>query len=36
VASSGNPGNRKRNRRVEIIVSKDDDTIPGRTMAGVL
>ena len=36
VANSGSPGNRKLNRRVEIIVSKGDDTIPGRTMAGVL
>jgi outer membrane protein OmpA-like peptidoglycan-associated protein len=34
VASNANPGSRQRNRRVEIILSNGDQTIPGRLVAG--
>jgi outer membrane protein OmpA-like peptidoglycan-associated protein len=34
VASNTNPGSRQLNRRVEVIVSNDDGTIPARTPSG--
>jgi outer membrane protein OmpA-like peptidoglycan-associated protein len=34
VASNGSAGSRQLNRRVEIIVSNGDNSIPGRTVQG--
>ncbi len=34
VASNTDAGSRQLNRRVEVIVSKDDQAIPGRTASG--